>query len=32
MKDIITGAQDKRYQAPEGEGDKNSILVSEAWI
>jgi hypothetical protein len=32
MNDIIRGAHDKRYKAPEGEDEKNSILISDAWI
>jgi hypothetical protein len=32
MKDIIRGAQDKRYKAEEGDDKKDSIQITEAWI
>ena len=32
MVDIIRGAQDKRYKAAEGDGKKDSIQITEAWI
>ncbi len=32
MKDIIRGAQDKRYKVAEGDDNKESIQITEAWV
>jgi hypothetical protein len=32
MIDVIKDAHAKRYKAPEGDSNKDSILISDAWM